>query len=83
MDGMFDHDILKELVKLNEQIAALPKAIVAAIVTDLIDQSPEAPAPVGCQHPEDKRAQLGDGEWECTVRGCGYRHVPEPVGVRA
>lgn len=75
MDGMFDHDILKELVKLNSLIEQLPDRIVAAIVKDLIDQSPEAPAPVGCQHPADKRADLGDGESECTVRGCGQKFV--------
>jgi hypothetical protein len=74
-----DLDIYNELRAIRGALEALPKAIALAVRDELLEPVPEAPAPQGCQHPEDKRANLGDGEWECTVRGCGFRHVPEPV----
>ena len=77
---MSDPDILRELVAIRTALEALPGAIVQAIARDLIEQeaAPETPAaPAGCTHPPDKRVDLGDDEWACTVRGCGYHHVPE------
>lgn len=72
------------LTAILTELRALPKAIAAAVRDELFEPVPqEQPsAPVTCQHPNDKRADLGDGEWECTVRGCGYRHVPELVAVK-
>ena len=56
-----------------------------ARIADALEAEHE-PAPVAaesaaCEHPESKRVDLGDGDWECSVlkRGCGYRCVAEEL----
>lgn len=79
---MTDHDILIELKLLRAEIKALPKAITAAIVADLLEPiEPPAPPSAECQHPVDQRVDLGDGEWQCKVRMCGFHFVPSEVSV--
>ncbi len=77
----YDAEIFKQLVKLNDAIDALPAAIAKAVAAELLEPvEPEPAAVVGCQHPEDKRVDLGGGDWDCGVRGCHFQHR-EPVTV--
>ena len=75
-----DPDILHALQRISAQLDALPSAITAAIMTDLLERVDEPAAEPGCQHPADKRIDLGDGEWQCGVRACRFHYV-EPVAV--
>ena len=75
--------LLMELQAIRAAIEALPKAIAVAVRDELLEPAPEESAPVGCQHPTDKRVDLGDGDWDCGIRGCNYQHREAPVGATA
>lgn len=72
---MTNEQILRVLERISVQLSVLPKAIAEAVREELLVPETTEPAPPGCQHPDDKRVDLGDGEWECTA--CRVRFVPE------
>lgn len=80
--GVTDLDIYNELRAIRAVIEALPQAIVAEIAAKLIEPAETVePAPAVCQHPEDKRVDLGDGDWDCGIRGCNHQHREQPQGA--
>lgn len=77
---MFDADIYHEMQRIRIALETLPDRLVKAIAENLLERD-EEPTPQGCQHPTEKRADLGGGEWECTA--CQFKHVPAEPEVAA
>ena len=74
--------ILIELKRMNAELKALPKRIVAEIEAVLLEPvEPEVPPSAECQHPVDQRVDLGDGDWQCGVRTCRFQFVASGIAV--
>jgi len=61
----WDADRLMEvLTAIDRSLQRIASAIELMVAPEQTE--PEAAPPEGCQHPNEKRVDLGD-EWECTV----------------